>query len=47
MPEKILVVDDDETTVQLISILLERRGYEVLKAYRAEDGLRKSLSRTP
>ena len=35
MPEKILVIDDEEMTVQLISILLERRGYEVIKAYRA------------
>jgi DNA-binding response OmpR family regulator len=41
MAEKILVIDDEETTVQLISMLLERRGYDVIKAYRAEDGLRK------
>lgn len=47
MPEKILVVDDDETTVQLISILLERRGYEVIKAYRAEEGLRKAYRSQP
>ena len=44
MAEKILVIDDEETTVQLISILLERRGYEVIKAYRAEDGLRKATA---
>jgi DNA-binding response OmpR family regulator len=42
MAEKILVIDDEEATVQLITILLERRGYEVIKAYRAEDGLRKA-----
>jgi len=47
MSEKILVVDDEETTVQLISILLERRGYEVIKAYRAEDGLRKAYRTHP
>ena len=40
MAEKILIIDDEETTVQLISIVLERKGYEVIKAYRAEDGLR-------
>lgn len=45
--EKILVIDDEETTVQLISILLERRGYEVIKAYRAEDGLRKAYRTHP
>jgi DNA-binding response OmpR family regulator len=47
MSEKILVIDDEETTVQLISILLERRGYEVIKAYRAEDGLRKAYRNHP
>ncbi|NWF67719.1 MAG: response regulator transcription factor [Chloroflexi bacterium] len=47
MPEKILVIDDEETTVQLISILLERRGYDVIKAYRAEDGLRKAYRHQP
>jgi len=47
MAEKILVIDDEETTVQLIGILLERRGYEVIKALRAEDGLRKAYRTQP
>lgn len=47
MAEKIMVIDDEETTVQLIAILLERRGYEVIKAYRAEDGLRKAYRSHP
>jgi DNA-binding response OmpR family regulator len=47
MTETILVIDDEEMTVQLISILLERRGYEVIKAYRAEDGLRKAYRHHP
>jgi DNA-binding response OmpR family regulator len=47
MAEKILVIDDEEATVQLITILLERRGYEVVKAYRAEDGLRKAYRTHP
>src|SRR6185295_20100645 len=47
MAEKILVIDDEETTVHLISILLERRGYEVIKAFRAEDGLRKAYRTHP
>jgi two-component system KDP operon response regulator KdpE len=47
MPEKILVIDDEETTVQLIAILLERRGYEVVKAYKAEDGLRRAYRNQP
>lgn len=36
MNENILVVDDDHEIVQAISILLEKEGYHVLKAY---DGL--------
>ncbi|GAB4444685.1 MAG: response regulator transcription factor [Anaerolineae bacterium] len=47
MPEKILIIDDEETTVQLLTILFERRGFEVIKAYRAEDGLRKAYRTHP
>lgn len=47
MGEKILVIDDEDTTVQLISIALERKGFEVIKAYRAEDGLRKAYRTHP
>ena len=47
MAEKILVIDDEDTTVQLIALLLERRGYEIVKAYSAEDGLRKAYRHQP
>ncbi len=47
MAEKILVIDDEEPTVQLIGMLLERRGFEVIKAFRAEDGLRKAYRYQP
>jgi len=47
MAEKILVIDDEETTVQLLALLLERRGFEVIKAYSAEDGLRKAYRHQP
>jgi DNA-binding response OmpR family regulator len=47
MSEKILVIDDEETTVQLIAILLERRNYEVVKAYSAEEGLRLAYRHQP
>lgn len=47
MAEKILVIDDEETTVQLISMLLEKRDFEVIKAYRAEEGLRKAYRYQP
>jgi two-component system, OmpR family, KDP operon response regulator KdpE len=47
MAEKILVIDDEEPTLQLISLLLERKGYEVLKAMRAEEGLKKAYRNHP
>lgn len=47
MSEKVLVIDDEETTVQLITMLLERRGFEVIKAFRAEEGLRKAYRHQP
>ena len=47
MPEKILVIDDEEATVQLIGLLLERKGFEVIRAYRAEEGLRNAYRYQP
>jgi DNA-binding response OmpR family regulator len=47
MGEKILIVDDEETTVQLLAILLELNRFEVVKAYRAEDGLRMAYRTHP
>jgi len=47
MSDKILVIDDEEPTVQLIAMLLERRGFEVIKAFRAEEGLRMAYRHQP
>jgi two-component system, OmpR family, KDP operon response regulator KdpE len=47
MTDKILVIDDEETTVQLLTYLLEKRGFEIIKAYSAEDGLRKAYRHQP
>jgi DNA-binding response OmpR family regulator len=47
MSDKILIIDDEETTVQLITILLERRGFDVIKAHSAEEGLRKAYRYQP
>ncbi|MGQ9848625.1 MAG: response regulator transcription factor [Aggregatilineaceae bacterium] len=47
MAEKILVIDDEKMTVDLLSILLERRGFEVIKAYGAEEGLRAAYRTHP
>lgn len=47
MTAKILIIDDEEPTVQLTTILLEKSGFEVVKAYRADDGLRKAYRHQP
>jgi len=47
MAEKILVIDDEDVTVSLITYVLEKKGYEVIKALRAEDGLRKAYRTHP
>ncbi len=47
MSEKILVIDDEENNVELISILLERRGYEPIPGYSAEEGLRLAYRNQP
>ncbi len=47
MSEKILVIDDEEITVNLMSLLLERKGFEVIKAMGAEEGLRKAYRHQP
>lgn len=40
MPERILVVDDEPSIVELVSYNLRRSGYEVVTADNGEDGLR-------
>jgi DNA-binding response OmpR family regulator len=47
MAEKILLIDDEPTTVQLVKMMLERRGFEVIEAFSAEDGLRKAYRYQP
>lgn len=47
MSAKVLVVDDERTTVNLIGILLERRDFDVIKAYSAEEGLRMAYKHQP
>lgn len=47
MSEKILVIDDEVTTVNLITMLLERKGFEVIKANNAEEGLRRAYRHQP
>jgi len=39
MPKKCLVVDDNPETVDIVSTILKKAGYEVLAAYDGEKGL--------
>lgn len=36
--KKILVIEDNENNMELISFMLKSSGYEVLQAYRGQDG---------
>ncbi len=47
MPQKILVVDDDENTLWLLSTLLQHHGFDVLKASTAADGLQTARDQKP
>ena len=47
MAEKILVIDDEESTVKMISVLLKRRGFEVCQALCAQEGLRTAYHHQP
>ncbi|NPV84444.1 MAG: response regulator [Anaerolineae bacterium] len=42
MAEKILVVDDDLETVRLVSLVLQRQGYEVATAFNGEECIAKA-----
>jgi two-component system phosphate regulon response regulator PhoB len=47
MGPKILVVDDEETICNLLSRLLEREGYKVVKTTRGQDALKLILDEKP
>lgn len=39
MPEKILVIDDHEETIRVVTFILEQRGYEVISASSGTSGI--------
>ncbi|MBK9123248.1 MAG: response regulator transcription factor [Chloroflexi bacterium] len=47
MSDTVLIVDDDESTLRVLELLLARAGYEVVRAASAEDGLRKAYRFQP
>ncbi len=44
---KILVVDDDPTAVELIEVILETEGYDVVKTYNGKEGLQFAITEHP
>jgi two-component system, OmpR family, KDP operon response regulator KdpE len=47
MPQKILIIDDDENTLWLLSTLLQHNGFDVIKAATANDGLQLARDQKP
>jgi DNA-binding response OmpR family regulator len=47
MPQKILVIDDDDNTLWLVSTLLQHEGFEVFKSPSPNEGLRLALDKKP
>lgn len=47
MSEKILVIEDDASTMRLVGYILEQEGYEVITATDGLEGLRKAQDEHP
>lgn len=47
MSEKVLIIDDDEHTVWVVSNLLKAKGYDVIEALTPEAGLKAAYQRHP
>jgi two-component system alkaline phosphatase synthesis response regulator PhoP len=47
MAKKILIVDDEPDLVEAVSIILESKGYAVVKAYGGVEGLKKVQTENP
>lgn len=47
MPDRVLVADDDPTTVEILQDFLVAKGYEVLTAYDGVEALRKVKEERP
>src|SRR3990172_4688022 len=47
MSERILIVDDDNDSLKLIGLMLQRHGYEVIAANAGNQGIAKATSESP
>ena len=44
---KVLIIDDDRTAAELIQVMLEAEGYEVIKTMNGKEGVRLAASESP
>jgi signal transduction histidine kinase/DNA-binding response OmpR family regulator len=44
---KVLIIDDDRTAAELIQVMLEAEGYDVIKCMNGKDGVRVANAETP
>ena len=47
MPKKIYIVDDDKDIVEILSMVLKPKGYEVVSSYSAKETLDKARKEKP
>lgn len=45
--KRILIIDDEPDFIEVIAMRLEANGYEVLRAYNGEEGLRTAVDEKP
>jgi len=47
VPEKILIIDDDPDTIEFLTLILQRLGYQVLEARDGMDASHRRIARSP
>lgn len=47
MTEKILIIDDDTDTLELVSLVLQKQGYRIVTASNGKQGLREMRQESP
>lgn len=45
--KRVLVVEDNENNMKLITLVLEKHGYESIKAFTGEEGVEKAIAEKP
>ncbi len=45
--KRVLVVEDNENNMKLICLVLEKHGYEPIKAFSGEEGVEKAIAERP